>query len=252
MILVDGNTEIHGEELIRVNFRNQPRNLVVLRGRNSTGIFDTHAAVESFNSVHGTALRVVPPDVADFALNAGETWRSLAQCFSFSVDASIAYEKPGARFGEEVVCSLAGEPRVVLATGKYEGEKDVALAAFGLSAKDFRKEGNRVVLDISDDRLIPIPDFPSRSGWYKPHALTGVPHGKEVEEGPDARYLQRWGDSPYAGLLVREVDAEGCDLRQYVDANSKASWKRAVVAEVPGSDEENIAAMLASNRSAKN
>ncbi len=244
--------EIQGEGLIRVEFRGHARDLLILRGRNSTGIFDTHATVESFNAAHGTALRVVPPDVADVALNAGESWRSLAPCFSFAVDASIAYEKPGTRLGEEIVCSLAGEPRVALATGKYAGEKNIALAAIGLSAKDFRKEGNGIVLDISDDRLIPIPDFPAQSGWYTPHDLTGVPHGKEVEEGPAARYLQRWGNSSYAGLLVREVDAEGCDLRQYVDANSKASWKRAVVAEVPERDAGKITAMLAPIESAEN
>ncbi|MBU0527540.1 hypothetical protein KKE92_03610 [Candidatus Micrarchaeota archaeon] len=235
--------QIHGKELIRLPFRDQTRNLVVLRGRNSTGIFNVHTTVEAFNALHGTNLRVVPHDVADVALNVGETWRSLASCFGFVVDASIAYEKPGTKLGEEIVFSLEDEPRVVLATGKYEGEEDIALVTLGLSAKDFKKDGNSVVLDISDDRLIPVPNFPSNSGWYMPHNRTGIPHGREVGESRDARYLNKWNRS-YVGLLVRQVDADGCNLRQYADVYSKASWKHAVVAEVSERDAAKIEALL--------
>ncbi|MFH1684795.1 MAG: hypothetical protein ABH983_00660, partial [Candidatus Micrarchaeota archaeon] len=66
--------QIHGKELVRLQFRDQTRNLVVLSGRNSTGIFNVHTTVEAFNALHGTNLRVVPHDVADVALNVGETW----------------------------------------------------------------------------------------------------------------------------------------------------------------------------------
>jgi hypothetical protein len=160
------------------------------------------------------------------------------------VDASIAYEKPGTKLGEEIVFSLEGEPRVVMKTGRYEGEKVVALVTLGLRTKDFKKDGNSVVLDVFEDRLVPVPNFPATSGWYMPHNRTGVPHGSEVEESPDARYLHKWGISSYVGPLFREVDADGCNLRQYVVAFSKASWKYAVVAEVPGQETAKIEALL--------
>ncbi len=236
--------QVHGKELVRLPFRDQTRNLVVLSGRDSTSIFDAHQTVEAFNTQHRTNLRVVPHNVADFALNIGDTWRSLTSSMSFIVDATIAYEKPGTKLGEEIVCSYEGEPKVVMATGKYKGEKDVALVTLGLSANDFKKEDNSVVLDISDDRLIVVPNFPAESGWYMPHNRTGVPHGREVEESLDARYLSKRDFSSYAGSLARRVCACGCNLRQYVVADSKASWKRAVVAEVPEGDTAKIEALL--------
>lgn len=236
--------QVHGKELVRLQFRDQTRNLVVLSGRDSTSIFDAHQTVEAFNTRHRTNLRVVPHNVADFALNVGDTWRSLASSFGFIVDATIAYEKPGTKLGEEIVCSYEGEPKVVMATGKYKGEKDVALVTLGLSANDFKKEDNSVVLDISDDRLIVVPNFPANSGWYMPHHRTGVPHGRKVEESLDARYLSKRYRSSYVGSLVRKVCACGCELRQYVAASSKASWKQAVVAEVPEGDTAKIEALL--------
>ena len=72
----------------------------------------------------------------------------------------------------------------------------------------------------------------------------GVPHGREVEESVSARYLSKWISSSYVGPLVRQVDADGCNLRQYVEAFSKASWKYAVVAEVPEGDTAKIEALL--------
>ncbi len=155
------------------------------------------------------------------------------------MDASIAYENPGTRMGAEIVHPAPGEPKVTMATGKYEGEKDIALVALGLNSKDIKKEGNSIFLDITDDRLIPVPDFPAKSGWFIPHKPTGVPHGVDVGEKPDSRYLNLWGNS-YVGLIKRRVDADGCELRQYVDVNCKASWKQAVVAEVPEKEVEKI------------
>ena len=236
--------QVHGKELVGLQFRDQTRNIVILSGRDSTSAFDAHQTVESFNTRHGTNLRIVPHNVADFALSVGDTWRSLASCFGFTVDATIAHEKPGTKLGEKIVFSLEGEPKVVMATGKYKGEKDVALVTLGLSANDFKKEDNSIVLDISDDRLIVVPNFPAESGWYMPHNRTGVPHGREVEESLDARYLNKNYRSSYVGPLVRSVDADGCNLRQYVVAFSKASWKYAVVAEVPEGDTAKIEALL--------
>ncbi len=232
---------LHGKELIRVRFQGRERNLVVLHPGESTGIFETHEKVEAFNRSHGTRLGVVPHDLADYALNTGATWKQLASCHGFAVDTAIA--TVDARLGDEIVLSLPGEPKVVMATGRYKGEWDLALAAPGVSARDIRKEGDTIRLDITDDRLIPVPRYPAESGWYLPHKPTGVPQGKDVGEQKDSRYLDKSGRS-YVGLIVRHVCADGCNYRQYVTVHSKASWKYAVVAEVPEPDVETIQALI--------
>ena len=260
-------TQIHGKELLRISVQGQLKNLIVLRGKCSTKLFGAHPLVESFNKEHGMGLTVISHPVADVALNVGETWRSLP---AFAVDASIAYEKPGTRLGKEIVFSAEGEPRVVLATGKYEGRCDIALVALGLKSADiaytigsqtrtleeiWTKDGidsllaidvKKVItiqLLVNDDRLMAVPDFPCQNGWYMPHAETGVPHGRKVDGSSDARYLYRLNDSSYVGLLVR-VGIYVCGDGQSVIAYYGASIRFGVVAEVPEGDAAKIEALL--------
>ncbi|PIP38804.1 MAG: hypothetical protein COX19_10685 [Desulfobacterales bacterium CG23_combo_of_CG06-09_8_20_14_all_51_8] len=74
-----------------------------------------------------------------------------------------------------------------------------------------------------------------------PHAETGVPHGRKVDQSADARYLYRLNDSSYVGLLVRGVYY----LRQGVDALCQPSDRFGVVAEVPEGDVAKIEALIA-------
>ena len=46
--------QVYGKELIRKKFRGQTINLVVLRDRDSTSIFEAHQTVEAFNNRHRT------------------------------------------------------------------------------------------------------------------------------------------------------------------------------------------------------
>ncbi len=232
--------DIHGKELLRVNVAGQKKNLLILRGNGSTSLFDTHPLVEGFNREHGTNLTVISHKVADVAQSVGETWRSLPN--PYAVDASIAYEKPGTKLGKEVVFSADGNPRVVLATGKFQGEKDVALVVQGLSSADFKKDGNSITLDIPESRLILVPDFPSSDTWYMPHAETGVPHGKKVARSSDARYLYRLEKSSYVGLLVR-LDVYA-NWGQGVYAYYRSSYSLGAVAEVPVLDIPKITSLL--------
>ncbi|MEW6749253.1 MAG: hypothetical protein AB1295_06110 [Candidatus Micrarchaeota archaeon] len=230
--------QIDGKGLLKVRVRGEPKNLVVLRGNGSTRLFEAHPLVDGFNAENGTKLKVVSHQVADVACTVGEMWVSLP---AFAVDASIAYEAPGNRLGKEIVFSVEGEPKVVLATGKYKGERDVALVALGLSSTDFKKDGKSIVLDISEDRLILVPNFPGPDGWYVPHEQTGVPQSNEVES-VSARYLYRLNGFSYVGLLVRGGKYFYC--RQDVDANYRASVGLGVVAEVPEGDAAKIEALL--------
>ncbi len=242
--------EISGKELLRVNVAGQEKNIVVLRDIGSTSLFDAHPLVEGFNREHGTNLTVISHKVADVAQTVGETWRSLPN--PYAVDASIAYEKPGTKLGKEIVFAAEEEPgaerepRVVLATGKFQGEKDIALVVQGLSSADFKKDGNSITLDIPENRLIVVPNFPGPDGWYMPHE-TGVPTGEKVFRGLGnrydlVRYLYRLNDSSYVGLPVRFMDY--VDFGQYIGTTCRSSFCLGVVAEVPVLDIPKIEALL--------
>ncbi|MFH1221455.1 MAG: hypothetical protein V1492_00030 [Candidatus Micrarchaeota archaeon] len=263
-------TQFHGKELVKMQVQDQPKNLLVLRRSRTTRLFDVHPLVEAFNAEHGTNLKVVSHKVADVALTVGETWRRIVSGAGFVVDASIAFEKRGAKLGKEMIFFAQDEPRVVLATGRYKGEKDVALVTKGLTYADvaytingkqrtlqelLQAEGIDYLLALSmrevseirqlmtDDRLILVPNFSGPSGWYTPHSETGVPHGRKVDASSDARYLYRLNDSSYVGLLVR---FGGCGRRS-IDAYYWPSYGFGVVAEVPEADAPKIEALLASN-----
>jgi hypothetical protein len=231
--------QIHGKELLKIQVQGQPKNLVVLRGNGSTKLFDAHPLVEGFNAEHSTKLTVVSHKVADVILTVGGTWRRLR---AFAVDASIAYETPGTKLGKEIVFSAKNEPRVVLATGKFKGEKNVALVSLGLASTEFKKDGNSITLDIPENRLILVPNFPGPNGFYLPHAETGVPHDEQVDQSSDARCLYR-NDSSYVGLLVRYVYFHS--YRQNVLASRRASCRLGVVAEVPEGDIAKIEKLIA-------
>lgn len=236
--------KIHGRELLRVQVDGQTKNLVVLRGNDSTRLFEAHPLVEGFNREHGTNLTVISHEVAEVAQTVEETWRVLP---AYAVDASIAYEMPGTKLGKEIVFSADGEPRIVLATGKYKGEKNVALVALGLTSVDFKRDEDSIVLDIPESRLIVVPNFPVSGDWYMPHAETGVPHGNKVAQSSDARHLYRLDYSSYVGLLVRYGGSRWRD----VGASFRASYCRGVVAEVPEGDVAKITSLLSVQTEAK-
>ncbi|MEW5996112.1 MAG: hypothetical protein AB1657_00765 [Candidatus Micrarchaeota archaeon] len=263
---MNGCGQIQGKELLRVQVQGQPRNLVVLRAGGSTRLFDAHPLVDGFNAEHGTKLTVVSHKVADAALTVGETWRSLP---AFVVDASIAFEKPGIKLGDEIVFSVEGNPRVVQATGRYKGEQDVALVGQGLTSADIaytingkqrtlqellRANGIEYLLALdlnavseiqlltANDRLIMVPNFPPSTGRYMPHAETGIPHGRQTE-GKGSRHLWR-PDGSGAGLVARGDNWDGYVDRQYVNADYVASNRLGVVAEVPQGDAAKIEALI--------
>lgn len=232
---------IAGKKLLRVHHQGQTKNIVVLRENGSTELFRAHLLVEKINAELGTNLTVISPIVADVALSTENVARELP---CFPVDALIAYEKPDKSLGSEIVFQGKGEPRIVLATGKYKGEKNIALVALGLTSEDFKRDDNFIFLDIPDSRLIDVREFPIRDGWYMLHHQTCVPHGNEVgmkgdTSHEDARYLDRVEDSSFIGLMVRNGGGW-----QSVDADYGATGEFGVVAEVHIKDIERIQALL--------
>ncbi len=62
-----------------------------------------------------------------------------------------------------------------------------------------------------------IKNFHLNDGWYKVNNTYGIPNGAPSSESdPDARYLVRWQDRDYDGLVARRGDWGGVN-RRYVD-----------------------------------
>ena len=252
---------IHGTGLLNVVAQGKPKNLLVLRVGRTTALLHAHPLVEDFNSRNGTHLKLVSVPVADAALAPGPSRLSLPH---FAVDATIAYEHPGTKVGKHIVFYVQGLPTVVMQTGIARGEKDVALVAMGLTsaeiaytffnktrtlreivdssgiesllAVDF-KSITEIQLRIPDDRLVIVPDFPVRDGYYMPHGATMVPQGPAVKDIPLSRKLNRLSMHSYVGLMTRPGG-------RAIGACFWPSEQLGVVAEVPESEAAKIKSLI--------
>lgn len=252
---------IHGTGLLNVVAQGKPKNLLVLKMDRTTALFHAHPLVEDFNSRNGTHLKVISVPVADAALDPGPSRLNLPR---FAVDAAIAYENPGTKVGKHIVFYVEGLPKVVMQTGIARGEKGVALVAMGLTSADIAytyrnmtrtlrdildsqgitsllavdfKSITEIQLRIPDDRLVIVPDFPARDGYYMPHGAFMVPQGVAVRDIPLARKLNRLSMHSYVGLMTRPGG-------RAIGACFWPSEQLGVVAEVPDSEVAKIKELI--------
>jgi len=164
-----------------------------------------YPVLDALNAEHGTALRLIDPRFAEEMLKI--KWPQMLRAFPFATNAVMAHEKPGTPLGAEVIFSHHGKPKYVLPTGKYKGEKDVALVVLGISSADLKRDTGDIVFDVDTDRIIAVHNFPAATGYYQKHAETTLPHGEGAEERLlDDIHLSRT-DQAYVGSIVRDADA---------------------------------------------
>ena len=202
-------------------------------------VIEAHKLIATINAELaecGVRFRLIRPGVADFLLNKTPNWEEVEEGFPAPTDAGIGYERPGDRLGTEIVYAEKNQPKLILPTGKYKGEKDIALVVPNLTIGDFDIRSREIIMNVLDSRIVPVYHFPPKDGWHMPHAETTVPHGKEIGGyvyPKDARCLSRKEYSSYVGKLTRYISAAGGhgNYRQAVSARSMPSARGGVVAE---------------------
>lgn len=225
----------------RFELNGKPVTVGVLRkfnDRERIPLLETPGAVKAANAEYGTNLRLISHKVLNHLFTKTDNGREIREVFPCPAGEGLAYEKAGTRLGNQIVFAEKGEPRVIISTGKYKGEKGIALVVPELTAEDIQKDGKDIVIAVPDTRLVVVPDFPSEKGWYMPHEETGIPSGEKVEYSEKARHLWR-RDSSYVGLPVRG------DYIYYwrgVDAYYGPSYRIGVAVEVPEGDAAKIEA----------
>jgi len=212
----------------------------VLRKAGTTPILDFGPSdVIRFNKQYGTDVKIIGAKTADHLLVKTDKWKDVTDAFPCPVGTAIAYEATGKKLDNEVIFAYRGNRRIILSTGKYKGEKDIALVAMDISAEDIQIDRADFRIVVPDKRLIVVPDFPSKDGWYMPHAETLVPHGKQVERSDEARRLWRIDNGSYVGLLVRDID-NSFYVRHDVNAFMRPDVRCGVAIEIPDTDMKKI------------
>lgn len=240
-------------------------------------LFDLHAMVDRFNQTNGTGIRLARPRVTDALIRTmvpredifGEV---LERYPHFPTIAAIVYEKAGVRFSAEVVFDYvefdskrprdAGHsppgPKIVFTVPPaFRGESGIALVIPELVIADFDKGRNEVRLQVPEDRIVVVRDFPAQDGWYVPDPRTGVPQGAKQESrwrSREAKSLSRVGGrgslidkeegayvgSLASGIIIAWPSGDLC-LGAYYAPYSE-TW---VVVEVPEKDIAKFEAAMA-------
>ncbi len=164
-----------------------------------------YPALEKLSVETGKNFRLMNPRLMDRLV-----YESPMGCdMHYATDGIIAYGKPGEKLGAELVFYERGTPRLILPTGKYQGEKDIAMVVMGLSSADFVEEGRDIHLPIAEDRFTIVEGFPAENGRYRKHKLVPVPYGEPYDpNGLHSLYLYRVRGH-YVGGLVRAGSVYG-------------------------------------------
>lgn len=138
--------------------------------------------LDRFNAIHGASARMARHAVIDRAITSGLLdGMRLMRYSPIIVHGILAHEAKGVPLGAEIVWQRGDDPPVVLPTGRHAGATDTALWLPDPGAKDFRRDGDRLVLDVDDSRLIAIREFVPESGLRHVEPNTWVPTGPIVE-----------------------------------------------------------------------
>ncbi|MGV8176216.1 MAG: hypothetical protein ACP5NX_00225 [Candidatus Bilamarchaeaceae archaeon] len=215
---------IYGRNLLRFVDNGKTHNVLVVRGSAKSlpeggrpaWMLGAHGIIEDINRELNTGLSVIAHPVSSAAIAA-----YLQEAVPpHQTNTPIAYRTAGARLGKEITTGK-GISRVIFKTGMYAREKNIALTATDFTPADIRTEGAATIIEIPDNRLVCIPDFPKRSGLTD--AIPGM--------GP-AHIHRRNG--PYAGFLA--IGDDGAFEAGHIYADCLPLSLLGVVAEVPDKD----------------
>ena len=137
--------------------------------------------------------------------------------------------------GTAITGSFGKSKKAVFLTGKYRGERGIALAVPGLATADFSMRRDTITFDLAD-RAVPVP-IPEEGGWYKPHEKTGIPSGTRVLPNTESWKLSEhlWiGDG--SSIVLASSDSFAIEGRASVHLDYSVSSNGGLVVEVPEKD----------------
>lgn len=214
-----------------VSFEGQRITLGILQLTQSITWLDALKLVQELNIKHKTNFRLVRPEVADYLLIETRDWHRIKSVWYAPVGAAIAYEEPGKPLDTQIIYAHEDEPRIILQTGSYQGQRDIALFVPNVTALDIQMDGKDIVLDIPVTRLIKIPDFPTGCGNHLPYRKTTIPHGQLLSTEDGSRYLWR-KDPSYVGPIIRDFNVGNARAR-VISAHFPSSMKLGLLIEIP-------------------
>lgn len=207
--------------------------------RQKYDLFDLHMAVKKFNDRHGTSLEMISPGLANNLLIKRNGWdhpNFWDAVSPFPTNIAIGYETFGKKLESEIVYSCTRGSRVVLPTGRFMGEKHIALAVLNMRVHDIRRCGESLIIDVPESRLMAIRGFGIRHGLLAIDPETTIPYEKSPVGIPIDNFQYRklshhlpYGN--YVGPLVRSMNR-----METIVLNCPPAESLGILVEVPSGD----------------
>lgn len=165
-------------------------------------------------------LRILSNKEIDERL-ASDIWKGEKEMYPCWTGTLIAYEEPGTAFGK----TIEFRGLTLKVPQKFQGKKDAAIVC---NHPNFTLKDNEITLG-KEAKLISLP---FDDDWYLTEKEFGVPcENKRGSGTSQARYLVKYQDSSYVGLLVRWGRRWGDYSRRGVVAGYRPSDRFGVFGE---------------------
>ncbi len=173
-------------------------------------LISIHRLLDSFNREHGTGLRLIRHDLAAELVRELGVYHNtrggvfLTKSSPFVTDALIAYERPGKRFGDEIVSPYF--PRLIVPTGSFKGERDAAILLTGISMDDLKTGSKETKVEAPDSKITLVKPFPGRSAefFYRCGHVLNLGKPSAGSSFPEISLERAEGE--WVGPIVRTVE----------------------------------------------
>ncbi|MCX6772843.1 MAG: hypothetical protein NTV88_03695 [Candidatus Micrarchaeota archaeon] len=167
-----------------------------------------------------------------------DTYKSEKEFYPAWTGTLVAYAKRDKKVDKFIeYTDTKSKIRYVFESGDAKGETNVLLAinhGFTQDGKPlitYNQDGkNTILVQIAKEAKVDvIPNFPVNGDYYLTESKFGIPVGERARTSNDARYLHRYVEVNYVGLLSRAHLVIGCVSQWNVYAISDASERHGVL-----------------------
>ncbi|MBD3313948.1 hypothetical protein GF345_05895 [Candidatus Woesearchaeota archaeon] len=196
-------------EIIKIGYKSEQINLGLFQRECS--FLDDYKFVDKLNSKYGIDLKVIRPQVAELLVNDPQGGKVASDFSPFMTNVIVAYtgrmnlKETDRQLRSEIFYS-GGDRSYILPTKVHEGKQGIAIVVPDVTARDFNEDNGEVILDVPEERLLAVENFPPTNGWYHLDSLTTIPIEPCVAESVEARYLIREQKPTYRTGLSSQLE----------------------------------------------
>jgi len=233
-------------EIAVMKFRNQQVYLALIPRHTflrEKPMVDDLYVIASINKQCKMHFRLPAPDIANYLARKGpkmpydfyEQFCEYANPFPSSM--IIGYEAPGKPLDKELVRSdgiFPGFPEIRMPNYSFDGKYNTALIVQNATLADFRQGDKewRYTLNVPENRVVLIENFPQQLGYFAMHPKFPIPIGKAISPRKKGARLLRRSNEPDIEFLSFSPTSSS----EVIANGHRSNYPQMLVIEMPQQD----------------